>query len=95
MKSNPLQHGAPIKHSAGIRTVTRKTLPERAVELATSDGRSTQDVSKSDWNQARRGLTDHPDMDSKEAILESAPESEPAKCLARHLPAQGERRKVF
>ena len=76
MKSNPLQDDALIKHSAGTATVTRKTLPERAVELATLDDRSAQDVSKSDWNQARRGLTDPPDIDSKEAILESAPESE-------------------
>jgi hypothetical protein len=33
-------------------------------------------VSKSDWEQARRELTGEPDMDPKEAALESAPESE-------------------
>ena len=49
---------------------------ERAVELAIINGRPAQDVSKSDWEQAKRELTGEPDTDPKEAILESAPESE-------------------
>ena len=49
---------------------------ERAVELAVINGRSAQDVSKSDWEQAKRELTGEPDPDPKEAVLESAPESE-------------------
>jgi hypothetical protein len=49
---------------------------ERAVELAVINGRAARDVSKSDWDQARRELTGEPDTDPKEAILESAPESE-------------------
>jgi hypothetical protein len=49
---------------------------ERAVELAVINGRSAQDVSKSDWEQAKRELTGDSDTDPKEAALESAPESE-------------------
>ena len=64
------------ENSAGIGTVTRKMVRERAVELAVIDDRSAQEVSKSDWQQAKRELTGQPDMDPKEAMLESAPESE-------------------
>jgi len=76
MKTNPLKEGALTENSAGIGTVTRKMVRERAVELAIINGRSAQDVSKSDWEQAKRELTGEPDVDPKEAILESAPESE-------------------
>jgi hypothetical protein len=76
MKTNPLKDGTLTENSAGIGTVTRKMVRERAVELAVIDGRSAQDVSKSDWEQARRELTGETDMDPKEALLESAPESE-------------------
>ena len=64
------------ENSAGLGTVTRKMVRERAVELAVINGRSAREVSKSDWEQARRELTGEPDTDPKEAILESAPESE-------------------
>ena len=64
------------ENSAGLGTVTRKMVRERAVELAVMDDRSAREVSKSDWQQAKRELTGQPDMDPKEAMLESAPESE-------------------
>jgi len=76
MKPNPLKDGLLTENSAGIGTVTRKMVRERAVELAVMDDRSAQEVSKSDWQQAKRELTGKPDMDPKEAMLESAPESE-------------------
>jgi hypothetical protein len=76
MKTDPLKEGALTDNSAGIGTVTRKMLRQRAVELAVINGRSAQSVSKSDWEQAKRELTGEPDIDPKEAILESAPESE-------------------
>jgi hypothetical protein len=76
MKTDPLKEGALIENSAGIGTVTRKMVRERAVELAAINGRSAQEVSKSDWEQAKRELTGEPDVDPKEAVLESAPESE-------------------
>ena len=76
MKTNPLKEGALTENSAGIGTVTRKMVRERAVELAIINGRTAQEVSKSDREQAKRELTGEPDMDPKEAALESAPESE-------------------
>jgi len=76
MKPNPLKDGVLTENSAGIGTITRKMVRERAVELAVMDDRSAQKVSKSDWQQAKRELTGQPDMDPKEAMLESAPESE-------------------
>jgi hypothetical protein len=76
MKINPLKEGALIINSTGIGTVTRKMVRDRAIELAVINGRSAQGASKSDWEQAKRELTGEPDADPKEAILESAPESE-------------------
>jgi hypothetical protein len=49
---------------------------ERAVELAIIDGRTAQEVSTSDWEQAKRELTGGSDLDPNETLLESAPESE-------------------
>jgi hypothetical protein len=76
MKTNPLKEGALTENSVGIGTVTRKMVRERAIELAAINGRSAHEVSKSDWEQAKSELTGNSDMDSKEAVLESAPESE-------------------
>jgi hypothetical protein len=76
MKTNPLKEGTLTENSAGIGTVTRKMVRDRAAELAVIDGRPVRDVSKSETDQARRELTGEPDTDPKDAILESAPESE-------------------
>jgi len=65
-----------IINSTGVGTVTRKMVRERAVELALINGRAAHDASVSDWDQAKRELTGEPDIDPKEATLESAPESE-------------------
>jgi len=64
------------ENSKGIGTVTRKMVRERAAELAVINGRSAHQVSKSDQAQARQELTGKPGMDPKEAVLDSAPESE-------------------
>ena len=76
MKTNPLKQGLLTENSAGIGTVTRKMVRTRAVELAVIDGRSSEEVSQSDWEQAKRELTGEPETDPKEVILESAPESD-------------------
>ena len=76
MKTNPQKEGVLTENSAGIGTVTGKMVRERAVELALINGRSAQEVSKLDLEQAKRELTGDSDADPKEAILESAPESE-------------------
>jgi hypothetical protein len=76
MKTNPLKQGALTNNSAGIGTVTRKMVRARAVELAAINGRSAKHVSKADLEQANRELTGRSNTDPKEAVLESAPESE-------------------
>lgn len=76
MNPNPLKQGVLTENSAGLGTVTRKLVRERAVELAIINGRVAADVSKMDWEQAKRELTGEPDQDPKTAVLESVPESE-------------------
>jgi hypothetical protein len=76
MNTNPLKQGALTENSAGLGTVTRKMVRERAVELAVINGRSAQAVAKSDWEQAKRELTGEPGMDANETALDAAPESE-------------------
>ena len=43
MKANPLKEGVLTENSAGIGTVTRKMVRERAVELAAINGRPPQE----------------------------------------------------
>jgi len=76
MKTNPLKDGVLTANSAGIGTVTHGMVRDRAIELANISGRTAQDVSQSDWDQAEREMAGEPDTDPKEAALESAPESE-------------------
>lgn len=60
----------------GVGTVTPEMVRKRAIELAGIDGRTAQEVSLSDLEQAKRELTGGSDMDPNEALLEDAPESE-------------------
>jgi hypothetical protein len=54
----------------------RHSLSERIARFAMAiNGCSAQDVSQSDWGQAKRELTSEPDTNPKEAVLESAPDS--------------------
>ncbi len=76
MSTNLLKQGVLPENSEGIATVTRKMVRERAVELAATNGRSAQDVSKPDWEQAKRELIGEPKLSPKEAAIDSAPESE-------------------
>jgi hypothetical protein len=76
MKTNPLKEGAVSQNSAGLGTVTRKMVRERAAELAVVDGRPADEATMADFAQAKRKLTGEPDVDPKEVILESVLESE-------------------
>ena len=76
MKIDPANENSLIIHSSGIGTVTRKMVRERSVELAIINGRSEQQVSKADWDQAKRELTGGPEEDPNQEMLDLAPESE-------------------
>ena len=76
MKKNPLKDGVISENSAGVGTVTRKMVQARAAELAIIDGHLSHDATASHFAQAKRELTGVQDEDPKDAILESAPESE-------------------
>ena len=76
MKTNPLKDGVISENSAGVGTVTREMVRARAAELAIIDGHLSHDATASHFAQAKRELTGEPDVDPKDAILESAPESE-------------------
>jgi hypothetical protein len=76
MNTIPPKHCVLAKHSTFSVTVTRKMVRERAVELAVIIGRSPQDVTKADWDQAKRELMAKPDSDLADAVQESTAESE-------------------
>jgi len=76
MKIDPTKKAVIMINTAGVGTVTRRMVRERATELALINGRSAHKVSAADWAQAKRELTGKPDVDPKESLLESAPESE-------------------
>lgn len=76
MKTNPLKEGILTEHASGVGSVTRKMVRERATELAIINGRAARDVSKADWEQAKRELSGEPSIDPKQAALEAVPEAE-------------------
>jgi len=76
MEKNQLNRGMLTEHSTGIGPVTRKMVRDRAIELAAINGHPAHDVSKSDWDQAKRELTGEPDADPNETTLEATSESE-------------------
>jgi hypothetical protein len=73
---NLLKDGQMTKNGQGIGPASRGMVKQRAVELAIINGRTASEVSKSDWEQAKRELTGGSDTDLTDALLESAPESE-------------------
>ena len=54
---NLLKDGHITENGAGIGTITRGMVRERAVELAIISGRAASEVNPSDWDQAKRELT--------------------------------------
>ena len=76
MNTNPLNKGIINENFTGIGTVTRQMVRERAVELALINGHPAQEVSKSDWEQAKRELTGESALDPQQKLLESASEEE-------------------
>ncbi|MDD5260800.1 MAG: hypothetical protein PHD76_03030 [Methylacidiphilales bacterium] len=62
-------------HFAGISTVTRRMVRERAWELAVINGFQAHEASKSHWEQAKQELTSEPGTNAKVTSLASTPES--------------------
>ena len=62
--------------SACIITVTRKMVRVRAAELALVIGHSLHEVSKTEWEQAKRELLGAPQTAPEEAVTGSAADSE-------------------
>ena len=75
MNPNPLKDGVLSDHSTGLGTVTRAMVRDRAVELAAVNGRPPQEVSRTDWDQAKMELTAGPDPDPNAIAIDTAPES--------------------
>jgi hypothetical protein len=73
---NLLKDGHMTENGAGIGTITRGMVRERAVELAIINGRAASEVNPSDWDQAKMELTGGSDIETNDDILEAAPESE-------------------
>lgn len=73
---NLITNGQMSENGAGVGTVTRAMVKERAVELALIRGRSAGEVSQTDWEQAKRELTGGSQTDPNDTLLDSAPESE-------------------
>lgn len=76
METNPLNQGAMTVSGAGIGVVSRKMIRERAAEIGLINGHPASEVTKPEWDQAKRELTGGPSIGPKTALLQSAPESD-------------------
>jgi hypothetical protein len=75
MDKNPLSKGVLTENDAGIGLPTRKMVQARSRELALIAGRVPPHVTQADYEQAKRELMGEPDMNQREATLESLPET--------------------
>ena len=64
-----LKKGSLMLNGAGIGTVTRRMVFQRALELSAINGSSYHAISKADWEQAKQELTGEPEILSKEIIF--------------------------
>lgn len=56
--------------------VCHEILQKRTVAIALIEGRPAHEVSKSDWEQAKRELSGDAGIDTQQALLEAATETE-------------------
>jgi hypothetical protein len=75
MKKNEIEEGRIITHSKGVGTLTREDVESRARELALINGRSADQISDSDRQQAKRELTGEEGLVPTETAAEALPES--------------------
>jgi hypothetical protein len=76
METNPINKGVISSNFAGIGTVSRELINKRARELAFLSGSPEREITEADYQQAARELAGGSDLDRKEEIIESLPESE-------------------
>jgi len=72
MNTKPLHEGMIMIHGAGVGTISDEMIRNRASELAMIAGRTAEDVSQADWDEAEKELT----RGTEPAFLESVPESD-------------------
>jgi len=75
MKKNPINKGVLTENGVGIGVVSRRMIRARAAEDALINGRRPQDATKADNDEARQELAGGPELNSKDTLLESAPEA--------------------
>ena len=75
MSKNTVNKGSVTDNFAGIGPITAKMVDARARELALIAGRTKEQVTQDDFEQARRELTGGKDISPQEELLESLPES--------------------
>jgi hypothetical protein len=73
MNKNPLHKGIIMENTVGIGEISAEMVAERAKELALILGRP---VTQKDHEQALRELSGGPEIDPKQALLESVTEDE-------------------
>jgi len=76
MNTIPLNQGLLSENCIEIGPVNRAMVRARAVELALINGRSAQEVSKADWDQAKLELTGESDASQQEMLQEAIPEAQ-------------------
>ena len=63
-------------HGEGVGTISPEMIGRRAAELAFINGRELHEATKADWDEAKRELTGGDELDPKQVLLESIPESD-------------------
>ncbi len=76
METNPLSHGVLTESGVGIGVVSRKMIRERAAEIGLINGHPSSEVTKAEWDQAKRELSGGPALSPKMDLLQSAPEAD-------------------
>jgi len=76
MEKNPHNQGVLTKNFIGIGPVTREMIHARASELALIAGRVPPQIEQADYEQAQRELAGGPELDRRESVLESIPETD-------------------
>ena len=75
MKTNPLPEQSPDDSLKNVAPITRSQVQTRARELALIAGRTSLEISLSDYKQAKRELTGETELDRQDAVLDALPET--------------------